>query len=217
MTRLLTFTLLGVLGLSASCMGPSTDDAGSGGSAASGGSGGTPGSGGSSSGGLPGSGATPGTTGGSAGSAGSAGAAGAPTCDCPEDTHLTIELPDGPRVYELSSAPDSCNLFPCEPPGVSVSLGSWRHDHYSFRACHPEGDCIYLDTDDNSFTSTEGEVMVWHSGVMLEEPVTMEMTVLEGDGHTTVEVTFESAPEAGISFSGTGRACLVASQSICAI
>ena len=53
--------------------------------------------------------------------------------------------------------------------------------------------------------------------MLADQHVTLEMTVLEGDGYTTVEITFESTPGADVDFYGTGRACLVESRVVCAI
>src|SRR6478752_7756754 len=116
--------LVGALALSASCSTTSSDDTGSGGASTSGGS---PAAGGV-------------TTGGSSadlgGYAGSAGAPAPPGCGCSEESSITIELPEGPHVYDrIAEQVDHCNPLTCEPESAYAIHSGAPPDRYLMRAC----------------------------------------------------------------------------------
>jgi|GEM_PF-6550652 len=204
--------LLGALALTASCSTTSSDDAGSGGAPASGGttaSGGVPASGGSpATGGL----ATGGSSADLGGSAGSAGAPAPPGCGCSEESSITIELPEGPHVYDrIAEQIDHCNLLTCEPDSAYAIHSGAPPDRYLMRACDAEGECVSVKSGALGIGSTEGSVWIESDGdVILDEPATVVADRVLDVSEPTLEFTFEAD-----TVEGSGSLCWANTTYIC--
>jgi hypothetical protein len=224
-TRGFRFLVLAALTLGASCSGRSKDTgvAASGGAVASGGvpsSGGTSGAGGSSASGG-GSGATGGSSAAGApaefgGAAGSAGAPALPACGCSDDGSITVEYPEGSRVYRRVDVDTTgCNPPTCAPEAPYAAFEGAPPSRFHMRACDDDGECVVIQTGSTKDGLSEGVFRLAVGGrEAIREPATVEATRLLEVQEPRVEFTFETEL-AGIPVHGSGRVCWAESEYIC--
>lgn len=202
-------TLVGFAALAGACDVTTDIDGGSGGTASASDTGGqTSGSGGRvSAGGAPSAG----------GSDGFAGAAGAPSCACFSESSITVELPSGPRTYDLLSEHlDGCNPLECQPDGAYASWRGAPPSAYSMRGCRAEGDCVQIRSGFVQIHGTEGQLEILEgSDVIVDEPITITATLEDADRHQVVTFSFVTTSEASLVATGSGSVCWAESNYIC--
>jgi len=200
------------------CNGEATDSSGSGGQAPA--TGGNQNSGG----GPSGSGGANTTTGGAATAGeggmqgGAAGAPALPDCGCDEDSTVTIELLAGTRVYDLvAEHTDNCNPLLCQPETAYATYGGAPPSRYSIRACHPDGECIWIRTGFLIPDTNQGRIVfTGPNDETVEEPILIDAEVVEGDGRDVLEFSFEAdESETDVAMQGSGRVCFADSEYVC--
>ena len=199
--------LFGALALTASCNGTSSDGAGSGGATTSGGA---TASGGAASGGA----ASGGSNSDLGGNAGSAGAPALPACGCSDQGSITVESPEGTRVYDrIAVHGDGCNPLTCEPEAAYAVWRGAPPSRYAMRACHADGECVQVQTGPFENPSIDGSITLETDGeVTLDEPATVEAT--RALDVLTLEFTFETI-STEVSIHGSGSLCWAETEYLC--
>lgn len=210
MNHLPLTSVLIALAFAPGCSGTTDIDGDSGGtSSASGADGQTSGAGG----GQSGSGNAPS----SGGADDLGGAAGEGDCPCASESTITVELPSGTRTYDLAAD----NLHSCWEPtcDATTPIATWGSlvpgSAYRIRGCRAEGDCIWIFAEVGAATGNDSFGISGGSEVQPGEPIAIDTSLIDTDGHQVLEFTFETTAESGVVATGHGRVCWADSVRVC--
>lgn len=145
------------------------------------------------------------------------GMAGAPSCACFSESTFTVELPAGPRVYDLVAEHfDGCNPLACEPDGPYAAPSGAPPSRYAMRGCRAEGDCAQIVTGVVHLPGTEGRLEILAGDeLVLDEPIAITATLEDADRHQVIDFSFATTSEASIVASGSGSVCMASSSYLC--